>query len=362
MKIGIITFHNGSNYGAALQSFALQEALKKKKQNDVSIINYKNPFIMKGLNSFRFEFSIKGFYFLLIDIINYKDRKTKKINFFKFFNKYQLSPLLSKTELKNIDLKYDLIFSGSDQIWNPNLIGSIDDIYFGVIKNAKRKISYGSSVGNYSFNNHFYNGEIRTLLEGFEKISVREKAEDIQTITQKKVFKVCDPTLLLDKRDWESCINETPFKEKYLLIYALSEKYSIIQYAKKIAKEKNLKIYVIDGMIRKSQGVQYVYGNGPSEFINLFLNASYIVTNSFHGTAFAVNFQKNFVSVIHPKSPERAREFLQSVGLIHRLVQNNEYIEDISNLEINNSQNLLKIIRENSLDFLDVQASVSYES
>lgn len=365
MKIGIITFHNSSNYGAVLQTYALQEALKKEKRK-IEIINYKNDFIMKGLRSIRAESSIHGIYYTIVDLINYKTRNKKIKRFKEFFKYYNLSNLVTKEELKYKNLNYDYIISGSDQIWNPLLNNGFDDIYFGNIFKAKKRISYASSFGNYKLNDQKLNKELLELLKPFVKISVRENAAGLERIIERKVSEVCDPTLLLSKEEWINKLNiserkDTCTKDDYILVYSLADINLVLDYALRLAKLKNFKVYFIGKTLKKYANVRYFDDIGPIEFIDLFYNANYIVTNSFHGTAFSVNFKKQFVSIRHSRSPERAENFLKQVGLQRRLVENYKILEDITNEEFNKSMKKLEQIREESKKFLEVFESKDEE-
>ncbi|WP_349763456.1 polysaccharide pyruvyl transferase family protein [Fusobacterium sp. SYSU M8D902] len=355
MKIGIVTYHNGSNYGAALQTFALQEEVKRNNY-EVEIINYKNYFIMKGMQKIRFEFSIHGIYYFMTDIFNYSARKRKIIKFIEFFKNYSLTKLYNKTELKKIAFDYDYIISGSDQIWNPLLNKGYDDIYFGNIntKVNTKKISYASSVGNYKLDDKNLNMEFKKLVESFEKISVRENSKKIGEILGKEVEQVCDPTILLNEDEWKNKLNIKETSNKYLLIYHLADEKNIIEIAQRVAELKNLEIYCICKTRKKYKNIKYFNDIGPKEFVELFYNASYIITNSFHGTAFSVNFKKQFLSIKHPKSPQRAETFLKQLGLENRLIKADDIPNDILEEELAIVTLKLEKIREKSKNFLKI--------
>ena len=352
-KIGIIKFHNGSNYGAALQCFALQEAVKKTQYN-VTIINYSNRFIMKGLDKFRFEFTLHGCYYTLIDILYYKANNGKINKFKQFFEKYyNLTKPYSYEQLKNGNLEYDIGISGSDQIWNPLLNKGVDDIYFLEFPSFKKKISYGSSFGSYKFDINAVNKEIQILLSHYSSVTVRENAEKINEIFDLEVCDVCDPTWLLDKEEWKNKLSIKTFKSNYLLIYAMTDFDYVIKCAKKIADRRNLEIVYIGNALVKRRNIKYVVNAGPKEFVELFYNANYIVTNSFHGTAFSLNFCKQFVSLRNPKNPERAEFLLNSINMLDRM----DYDENIIKDDINETRyskviNQIDIIRRESLNVL----------
>lgn len=352
-KVGIITFHNGSNFGAALQTFALQEVLREIC-DDVEIINYDNRFISKGLDRLRFDMSLRGIYFLLSDIVNLKNNSEKIKRFHNFFSKYYiLSDLMSKEQLKSEGLSLDVGISGSDQIWNPLLNRGVDDIYFLNIPGIKKKCSYASSVGSYKFDNEIYNKQIINLLSTYTSISVRENSEFIGKSINKEVRNVCDPTLLLTKEQWEKKLDLRQLENKYLLIYAMTDFRNITEYAIQIAQRKGLSIKYIGMPVNKNKNVKYITNAGPKEFVELFFNAEYVVTNSFHGTAFSVNFGKQFISLKNPKNPERAAYFLNSINAKNRLVDDYKFFpEDMTNTEIQSIHNKLDDIVADSMDYL----------
>lgn len=323
MKIGIITFHNASNYGAVLQAFALQEVVKEIKKgtgSTVEIIHYDNPFLTKGLDQIRFSASVHGVYNAVQDILAYVPRKKKRKRFERFFRRYyQLSVPMRKEEILQ-SACYDVAISGSDQIWNPLLNQGLDEAYFLQSDQIKKRISYASSVGAYRFESPIYNQKLKQYLTKYDKITVRENAKGMENLLGFEIEEMCDPTLLLSKKEWKQKIPVHKAKHKYLLVYALSDFSHVFSVARQIAKAKGLEIHSAGDVPFPYQGRKNHNDAGPGEFIGLFLNASYIVTNSFHGTAFAVNFRKQFVSVVHKKSPERAQSFLKKVGLESRLV------------------------------------------
>ena len=352
-KVGIITFHNGSNYGAALQTYALQEAIRNEN-DEVIIINYQNKFISKGLNKVRFEFSIHGFYNAIFDLVHYQKNGKKIKNFQLFFEKYyNMSERMSAEELYNVGMFLDVGISGSDQIWNPLLNGKIDDIYFLNFPGVKVKSSYASSFGSYKFQDNRNNEIIKKLLESYTNISVRENGELLDKCIHRKIINVCDPTLLLSKSEWKKKLDLFGTVQNYLLIYAMTDFDNICEYAIKIAKERNLQIKYIGMPIKRKKNIQYILDAGPREFVQLFLDARYVVTNSFHGTAFSINFKKQFISLKNPKNPERVEFFLKSIGLSNRLVADPKVVpEDILEEEYFEASKILNDLVKKSTEYL----------
>lgn len=354
-KVGVVTFHNGSNYGAVLQSYALQQVLRDIGC-DAYIINYSNAFISKGLSRIRLDLSLAGIFFFIWDLIHFYSNGIKTAKFRRFFSeRYQLTRPFNSKELKQSLLCFDIGISGGDQIWNPLLNNGIDDIYYLQFGKFDRKLSYGSSLGSYQYDLPKVNSRIRDLLADYNKIAIREGSSKLEEIIGKKVYEVCDPTLLLDRQKWGDSFKLSQSEKKFLLVYALSDFERVLNIGRSIANSKHLSIFCIGKQLKTYHDVKYVLDAGPEDFVNLFYNASYIVTNSFHGTAFSVNFQKQFVSVRHKKSPERAEAFLHRVGLSKRLIDLDSFtdvIPDITKEEYSCSCVKMEQYRKESFSYL----------
>ena len=196
----------------------------------------------------------------------------------------------------------------------------------------------------------------RNGIKNINYISVREETakELIANFTNKEISVTLDPTLLLSKNDWEK-IAITPNNKSYILLYNMGNMPLTNQIAKTIAKEKKLKILEI---FSGNRSLKKLYRHatcptaGPREFLGLFANASYIVTSSFHGTAFSLIFNKQFVTVAHPTAGSRMRDLLAKLDLSERIVTNINDIpyRDIDYKKVNAK---LDIERQKSIAFLE---------
>lgn len=336
MKIGIVTFHWSRNYGAALQTFALKKFLSTQNVN-VSIINY-NPNYKKKKKSINNIIKDNILKFLLMFD---KKNDCKQKNSFNTFRKEYFN--LTKDTKNELDYEqFDIIFCGSDQIWNPNLTGgSIDKHYFGLFENIKADFifSYAASIGENELPISSTK-DFSKYVSSLDKISVRERQiiDEVKKYCSKNIECVVDPTLLLEKKDYLAILNNSDMFEKpYLLIYQNSKNKDVYKIAKKIAKEKKLEI--IEIAYRKQYpptGIKTITYAGPKEFLNLYNNASFVVTNTFHGTVFAVQFEKNFVSIPLKGRESRVVNFANITGLQERLLfgYSDSSLENLMNLNI----------------------------
>ncbi len=347
-KIGIITIHSDLHYGAALQAFALNRVLSKKYKSE--IIDYRK--IPTNLPHFGF---IKMRIYELMSII-----RTKRYRKF-LSSELSMKRYNSLDELmNNFNEDYDVIVTGSDQVWNPAVggLGKLNPAYFAAFADSSKykKISYASSVGNYIYPED-EKITIKTWLSEYSHLSTRESfgKTQLEGILNKKVDLVIDPTLLLTKEDWIKVSHKVSIKDKYVLVYNVGSKVEKdAEYARKIADKNGWKVVYKSIRLKKDKYIDKNIPNcGPAEFLWLFANAEFIVTSSFHGVAFSLNLEKNFLNVYNPKSPQRVQHLLESVGLEDRILNS---IDQLINFQLNidySSANIkLEKLRQNSLMYL----------
>ncbi len=362
MKIALITIHNANNYGAILQTFALQKVLSR--YGDVEIIDYDNKHISIDFDLIRIKPSFHGLLGMGKDIFRLLPRYRVLKNFKQFIAKnMNLTKKMSAQELQLSHVgNFDVYVAGSDQIWNPACISEncfIDPIYFlNFVPKGAKKISYASSMGSYQWSME-EKCHIKELLKDFDTISVREKDGQIllQEILERPVHHVVDPTLLLSKNEWLEVLggnSERKEKEKYILLYSVPKTELIRSAIKYFSKKLGLKVIAIDqGLSTIGKVDKQIRDAGPIEYLNLFANAEFIITDSFHGTCFSVNFQKPFVAIAPGKHSNRIESLLSLIGLEDRIVRGEEEFANL-NIEIDfeePSKNLLKI-RGESLSIL----------
>ena len=348
-KIGIITIHSDLNYGAALQAYALNDYLRINGYNS-EIINY----IKIPNHPRQYPFPMNIAYWLM-------NRPR-----FKRYRKF-LADSVSKETYNTLDelmdgfnANYDVVISGSDQVWNPTCGGFVDKLnpaYYLAFadKNKFKKVAYASSVGSYVFNDA-EKVSVKKWLDEYAHLSTRETAgaEQLKSFLHKDVKVVLDPTLLLNADQWRKADHTVRIKEKYVLVYYIDEIDEVVAYARKVADKHGWKVAMMSNTRKPYPGVDInIPFCGPAEFLYLFDHAEYICTNSFHGTAFAVNFNKNFISVIKRNSPQRAQTLLNNVGLPERLLSNLCDIDKLSNqIDFSVVNEKLDALRKDSTEYL----------
>ena len=218
---------------------------------------------------------------------------------------------------------------GSDQVWNPQISGeSIDLSFWGDFTNSK-KISIASSSGSYKYTNDDYK-KILPLLRDFKSISVRENFLKLQL--QKNNIDaqtILDPTLLYGKSNWNKEIMKMSTinlpGEDYIFVYFVITTYKEYRkYIEFLKKELGLKVLLIDRYNIKYDCVDYhIKSATPIDFVNLIKNSTYVLTDSFHGTAFSTIFEKN-VSVLKTSNYKRSLNLLETIRADYKMFSNLE--------------------------------------
>ena len=342
MRIGIVSIHSAHNYGSVLQAYALQEELKKFS-NDVEIINYRPNYLEKQYKMFSIGVysRYKG---ILNKIIHFGWRtfmiKSRYIKYIKFENFIKTRYILTKKyteyeQLENTKFNYDVIFCGSDQIWNTDITEGFDKtFYLGFAGDNIIKASYAASVGRKKIDEK-YKDEYKKYISRLNYIALREETskEVIQKYTDKPISITIDPTLLHSKEMW----NEVAIKSninipyKYILVYILEENSEFVKIVNAISEYLNLKV-VSPSKKKRFNNETILIDVGPEDFVNLFKNAEFVITNSFHGTVFSLIYEKRNCIIPHKTTGARMCDLMKKVGLEDRVIKkyNDLNLEEIS--------------------------------
>lgn len=360
MKIGIITFHRALNYGGVLQCFALYEYLRTKG-HDVFIIDYRPWFIEKYRTFFSWKElrSKSGFSgivkYVIKKVLNRKGQlKASKI-FDSFLERFHFTSIIRTVD--DISQDFNLIIIGSDQIWNPTICCGFDDVYWGQLGHKQVPIvSYAASIGEtdkFDIENWKI---IQAKLRNLNKISVRESSfcqelEDKCSISSRWVL---DPTLL-NSTVFDKIIVK-PKETNYLLLFTVQHEENAYIAAKNLAKKLNCIIIHISAIEYKvgrkiDEKVKQVFSVSPGEFCGYIKYATFVLTNSFHATAFSINFNKDFY-VMRCPAQVRMNSLLEELHLDNRVVDPKEDVV-ITSIDYNQPNQILNRLRKSSFDYLD---------
>lgn len=383
-SVGIITMHKVPNFGSALQAYALQRKVDELGY-DAELIDYHYPneyhCAKQGLtyfpqrSTFRlFLLNVIARLMLALRLNKFKKKAEERVNRYELLKNYRrfykkffkLSRFYDSIEsVCDNPPDYDIYVTGSDQVWNPRFVANDPVFFLDFAGVGKPRLSYAASMSSRRIDKEFEDS-YKVYLEKYDAISVREKstAEIVSKMTGRETDVVSDPSLLLDKDEWLGiCPKESLLKENFLLLYIQSYSYdpypNIVTFTKKMAEHLGLKVVILLGL-RKGysiDGAVTFETAGPFEFLQLFRDAQFVVTTSFHGTAFALNFGKKFYSVVKKIDGEDCRiaDFLRQCSAEHHLLEIDS-LNHIENLPQANTADTevqkLQGFRGQSMDFL----------
>ncbi len=341
-KIGLITIWHVPNFGSVLQTYATQEIIKKLGFECV-LLNYKYP-NQWHYSQGRKPKSLRSVIGYILGLSPYH-RKSKKLNKFKnrFFN--FSSSFTSLDEMISYDWSdYRTIAVGSDQVWNYRYTFADSAFMLSFLPEDIRRISIASSFASQSLPLEL-RLKYKKYLSLFDAISVREQnalsiVNDELGLKQNAAI-ILDPTLLLSRDEWMSLIPRSKFvkKRRYILLYMLTYAFEPRPYIFDVLKYMSVKyeydIVALEGYTRSenAKGVTMIdkTDSDISEFIDLFANADMVVTSSFHGTAFAVNFGIPLISIVpNDRSDDRQSSLLKALGANQSLVNLDQSIAEIN--------------------------------
>ena len=362
-KVGIITQHRVVNYGSVLQTYALQEKIKELGYVCEVIDYYPERFTPLGMlkriknkgDKFKKSFLIRTAARVII-IPSYAIRFNM---FFKFLNnRIDMTSKTYKTEkeLEEENFGYDIYCTGSDQVWNYGWNEKIEyPYYLAFAPDSARKISYAASFGKSKLE-HEEIGETRKLLKRYDKISLRELSgvKIVDELGIEGSVNVLDPTLLLTGEDWRKISSGKYTDDKYILIYNLNRNPRIDSYAKELSGKTGLEVRYLSYQLHEFYKNGKMFCNPHVEdFLALIDGAQYVVTDSFHATAFSLNFNKEFIIVYPGKYSTRLQSILEILNLTNRVAKDEKDMSIVeSRIDYSRVNALLDAERIRSLAWL----------
>ena len=338
MKVGILTFPNSTSYGASLQMYALYYTVKKLG-HDAEIINYHNPYMKAGKHMTK-AYAQRS----LRDVVRFRARAVLHRRLEKNFRDFEKQntklfparPITHKARLSLADTRYDAIICGSDQVWNPNITDSDLSYFLDFCTDNTRRIAYAPSFGVDCLDGGFASA-VSLELKRFAALSVRERSGQslMEEMTGQVVPIVVDPSMLLDAGEWSAQEREHPLgRGKYILFYTVRNSPSLFSYCRALSEKTGMKIVIIGGnAIKKMQNrdpmMQFAVDVSPAEWLYLIHHAHYVVTNSFHGTAFSIIYRKNFYVEFSSDTNSRLAHITEMLGLQDRVVKNGMCDDDL---------------------------------
>lgn len=335
-KFGIISYNiycNFTNYGSALQTWALSQAINKVGAGrwESMLVDYcpdvladKNP-----LNPFEHMWDkdeeSRKMCELTLPAIRENYKKFDKFYHERFnrtkdkYTSHNFNDVVKKEELSGF-------VCGSDTIFCIDEFGFDDGYYanYPCMKNGYA-VSYAASFGDSHFSEETYK-TLNQRLQNFKAIGIREEkmVDYVKSHTNVLVKRVIDPTLLLTSEDYDKIVEQPIEKEKYLLLYARRYNPKMEKYAEDLAAKNGWKIIEISLRATNAEKHRMFYEAGVEEFLSLVKNAEFVVTNSFHGMIFSVQYRRNFVVFSREQCDTKIEELLGIFGLSDRMLVNGD--------------------------------------
>ncbi len=354
-KVGIVTFYKANNFGVCLQALATYRFIKNNDY-DAEIIQYQCPYEHRTQKWIYKENNKVSGYFTSFT----KNLLLGKMHYFKkgfgmVTEHYKLSDerFTSFEQMQKLD--YDILVAGSDQIWSSQITGVLDQAFllnFG--KNSKR-ISIASSLGSKEIPAN--EREIfQECLRKYSAVSVREMfaKEQLQPLVDKEIKVLMDPTFFFNRDEWINLLGRKSKyfekKEKYILCYFIAgNKFEYAQRVKAYSEKLGLPVWTIQfSNYHWKISDKAILGASIEDFIALFANADLILTDSFHGTAFSLNMERNFVPFKHSANPLRIINLLERLSLQARLDMEASDYEDVDYTSV---KPVLENLREDSKEW-----------
>ena len=317
-RIATLTFQGYDNYGAILQSYALQKSIEALGHAS-EVIRYDCAYIRHPASLRRLK--TKGLFNYVYGIVGkicYLPRRRKCSEFRK---RLRYGPAVTRKTVAGLDGAYDVWIAGSDQIWDWHLT-DFDTTYFLDFVTKGKRCSYAVSIGEHVPPDE-YLAKYRELLSRFDTITMRERygADIAESLTGKRPEQVCDPTLLLTAEQWGEILVPSGRKAPYILVYQLGISPELVRFVARLKKKTGMKVVYVPFPLVGILPCDMKLSVGPAEWMGLFRDAACVVTDSFHGVVFSVLFERAFYALVDGHHMNRrAQEFLSQLGLSDRAI------------------------------------------
>ncbi len=330
MKVALVTILDNINLGTVLQAYATADAIERVG-HEVVFINYVRPSETVRYK-LKEKLSRRGSWLRrMIDagvsctVVPWVKRRLKRDIRYRFAMTRRYN---SCEQLRIHPVDADIFMTGSDQVWNCSYNAGVDEVFFLGFTD-KPKVAYAASVGTDCFPREDVK-EVIGFLREYSHITVRETATcDYIRSLGFVVKSVLDPTLLLTKAEWMSRLSipgSRIIAEPYLLVYSVESERNdfIFEQAWSIARQRGLRLVAMTasnaGPLKRYNADRLFAFADVRQFLRLMRDADFVVASSFHGTAFSINFNKEFVTVTPPRFNVRMESIIDKFGLRGRVI------------------------------------------
>ena len=372
MKIALFTCHHDPNYGSMLQAYALAKALKNLGVES-EYLNYstspdpnkpiriakrmiKKPLVcLYNLLTHR---KAQG-EFAFFQTEEFKSTMEAYENFHRRYIPVSSKQYYFDTIKQKLNVcSYDAYMVGSDQSWSPHLYQPRNP-YFLDFADLPKRCSYAPSFGTIDLKDDYVE-LLKQKLPSFQHLSCRESAncKRLTKVLGREVTHVLDPTLLLTASDWSQVAKNQSIKGEYILAYILGEKDTVIQFSESLGRKHNLPVYYVVTRPKYLNMKNSLMGIGPDDWLGLISGARYVVTDSFHGCLFCINYNIDFYAFskregdLNSQDNARILEFLGILGLQHRFQDDKNHPSQMPDIDYSLINKQIEQLREHSMTYL----------
>lgn len=382
-------FYQNYNYGGMLQAYALYRELTNmgfecEELNYTQNIDNKLKKLIS--RSFRiFEIAMHPKYYMECKrkgakeveqreaYISRMGKDVLKNAFVGFINtEFKSTPVYSPDTIRKLQKQYDYYVVGGDQVWNPEWA---DANFFGAAVKDGKKIGFSCSAGKSKFT-EYDKKKILTYINNIDSVSVREKNfSDMLSEAGVENSLIADPVFLMSPEEWSKFANDKyELPQRYVFTYLLGEDRHRRQIIKKFAEDKGYLIVSIPHVFRRYNQADENYADveindaGPREFISLIKNADFVLTDSFHGSAFSLIFEKQFLNFSRFRVTDtrslnaRLKNIVREYGVEERFVSienlNKINIEEMDKINYDRCRIITEKKRTNAKKYLQTELCV----
>ncbi len=355
MRVCGVTFIKTMNYGSCLQAYALQTVIDKQRIGGENCRYSLLPISdLKGYPSPSWKKKI-------MESAAYCLRGMFK----QFENKYiHFADCDSFKELDKLNEQYDAFVCGSDVIWNPRFNRNCDAYYLKFAK--KYAFSYAASFGRAEISDS-EKTRLPDQLSQLREIGVREESGQkiIKKYTGRDAVVVLDPVVFLRKEEWDEIAEPKKLAEPYIFVYFTHQTEEIVQFYQKLSRMTGYRVIITTTGFTKSIKAKTLNMPTPQRWLRLLRDAAYVVTNSFHATAFSVIYHKQFFTVMKGEKTTginiRMYDFLRELDLLEHMLNHCPDRIDTNEIDFSDTDSKLDKIRQESMAFLQENLEKAYD-
>lgn len=359
MRIGIVTQPLGHNYGGVLQNYALQQTLLRLGHKPITIYNKTGATWVKYILCVIRAAILRMAKGERCEIINSPLSNKGKQTLDPFVKKRinTTYPIIKYSPLPQFIYRLNCVIVGSDQVWRQEYNGHIEDMFLRFVRgNNVLRIAYAASFGvdEWEYSDKL-TSNCKDLAKRFRAISVRENSgiKLCKEYLKVNAIEVLDPTLLLSADDYANlCRDIAPTDEKYVAAYLLDIDEQKLNQLNTFAANKGLKLKIFTA----ASGIKL----SVEQWLATFRDASFVITDSFHGTVFSIIFHKEFISIAnHGRGNSRFESLLSKFYLQNRLIELNTSLPDLTYIDWANVDKQLSMWKKKSIDYLSSALSIN---